>query len=118
MHKAIDIHSHMLCREWWEIFRAHSGPRFTVERVASGTEVVHYDGVPFMTPQAAMFDYPERFRQMDKAGVAMAVLSLTGPNVQWGDDEASTRAAREHRAANVGWVLTVASPVTERDRRG
>ena len=94
MHNAIDIHSHMLCREWWEIFRAHSGPRFTVQRVASGTEVVHYDGVPFMTPQPAMFDYPERFKQMDRAGVAMAVLSLTGPNVQWGDDEASTRAAR------------------------
>jgi aminocarboxymuconate-semialdehyde decarboxylase len=94
MHKAIDVHSHMLCREWLELFRAHSGPRFTIKKVASGTEVVHFDGVPFMTPQAAMFDYPERFRAMDEAGVAMAVLSLTGPNVYWGDEEASTRAAR------------------------
>ena len=94
MQKAIDIHSHMLCREWVEIFKKHSGPRFTIKTVASGSEVVHFDGVPFMTPQPAMFDYPARFKQMDEAGVAMAVLSLTGPNVQWGDDEGSTRAAR------------------------
>jgi aminocarboxymuconate-semialdehyde decarboxylase len=93
MQKAIDVHSHMLCREWFEIFRAHSGPRFTIRQVAAGAEVVHFDGVPFMTPQKEMFDYAERFKGMDEAGVAMAVLSLTGPNVQWGDDEASTRAA-------------------------
>ena len=31
---------------------------------------------------------------MDAAGVGMAVLSLTGPNVYWGDAEASSQAAR------------------------
>jgi aminocarboxymuconate-semialdehyde decarboxylase len=89
VHNAIDVHSHMLCREWLELFRAHSGPRFSIKRLASGYEVIHFDGVPFMTPQPAMFDYPERFRAMDAAGVAMAV-----PNVYWGDEEASSRAAR------------------------
>jgi aminocarboxymuconate-semialdehyde decarboxylase len=47
-----------------------------------------------MTPQPTMFDYPSRLAAMDKAGVGMAILSLTGPNVYWGDAKASSSAAR------------------------
>lgn len=94
MQKTIDVHAHMLCTEWLELFRKHSGTRFTIKQVASGAEVIHFDGVPFMTPQKEMFDYPARIRDMKAAGVDMAVLSLTGPNVYWGDAEASLRAAR------------------------
>ena len=47
-----------------------------------------------MTPQPTMFDYPARLAAMDKAGVGMAILSLTGPNVYWGDAKASSSAAR------------------------
>jgi aminocarboxymuconate-semialdehyde decarboxylase len=94
MQKAIDVHAHMLCAEWLELFRKHSGARFTVEQAASGAEVIHFDGVPFMTPQKEMFDYPARIRDMQQAGVDMAILSLTGPNVYWGDAESSLRAAR------------------------
>jgi aminocarboxymuconate-semialdehyde decarboxylase len=94
VHPAIDVHSHMLCREWLELFKAHSGPRFSIRTVAGGREVIHADGVPFMTPQPEMFDYAARFKAMDAAGVEMAVLSLTGPNVYWGDADASSRAAR------------------------
>jgi len=91
---AIDIHSHMLCEEWLTLFKAHSGPRFSIRRVMGGAEVIHAEGVPFMTPTPAMFDYHARFAAMDAAGVSMAVLSLTGPNVYWGDAESSARAAR------------------------
>ncbi len=91
---AIDMHSHMLCKEWLDLFKAHSGPRFSIEKVMGGNEVIHADGVPFMTPRPDMFDYPARFKAMDEAGVDMAVLSLTGPNVYWGDADASSRAAR------------------------
>ena len=94
MQAAIDIHSHMLCEEWLALFKAHSGPRFSIRRVMGGAEVIHAEGVPFMTPTPAMFDYHARFAAMDAAGVSMAVLSLTGPNVYWGDAEASARAAR------------------------
>lgn len=93
-HPAIDIHSHMLCREWLDLFKAHSGPRFQIKPVLGKQEVIHADGVPFMTPTAPMFDYPARLKAMDDAGVAMAVLSLTGPNVYWGDAQASSQAAR------------------------
>lgn len=93
-HPVIDMHSHMLSREWLELFKAHKGPRFTIETVLGGKEVIHADGVPFMTPQPLMFDYPGRLKAMDEAGVDMAILSLTGPNVYWGDAEASSAAAR------------------------
>ncbi len=94
MQIAIDVHSHMLCREWLDLFKAHSAPRFTIKEVVGGKQVIHYDGVPFMTPEDRMFDYDARFKAMDEAGVDMAILSLTGPNVYWGDAEASSQAAR------------------------
>lgn len=93
MHNAIDVHSHMLCEEWLALFKTHSGPRFSIRTVTGGKEVIHADGVAFMTPTPGMFDYPARFKAMDAAGVGMAVLSLTGPNVYWGDAEVSSRAA-------------------------
>ena len=46
-----------------------------------------------------MFDYALRFKAMDAAGVDMAVLSLTGPNVFWGTHETSLKAARIANAA-------------------
>ena len=94
MQQAIDVHSHMLCQEWLDLFRAHSGGRFSIRQVTGGKEVIHYDGVAFMTPEQRMFDYGQRLAAMDEAGVGMAVLSLTGPNVYWGDAHASTRAAQ------------------------
>lgn len=90
----IDVHSHMLCQEWLDILRAHGAPRITMGRAASGKEWIYSDGVQFMLPIPAMFDYEHRFAAMDQAGVAMAILSLTGPNVYWGDEHASTAAAR------------------------
>jgi aminocarboxymuconate-semialdehyde decarboxylase len=75
----------MLCQEWLDLFKANCGSRFTIQKVVGGAEVIHYDGVAFMTPQPTMFDYPARLAAMDKAGVGMAILSLTGPNVYWGD---------------------------------
>jgi aminocarboxymuconate-semialdehyde decarboxylase len=83
----------MLCQEWLELFKSNCGPRFTIQKVVGGADVIHYDGVAFMTPQKTMFDYPSRLAAMDKAGVGMAILSLTGPNVYWGDAKASSRAA-------------------------
>jgi aminocarboxymuconate-semialdehyde decarboxylase len=124
LHPAIDIHSHMLCPEWLDLFKAHSAPRFSIRKVLGGKEVIHADGVPFMTPQPEMFDYDSRFAAMDKAGVEMAVLSLTGPNVYWGDAGASSAAARAindsfaeaHRAwpARIRWLASLPMQFPER----
>ncbi len=47
-----------------------------------------------MTPLPEMFDYELRIRNMDRAGVDMAIVSLTCPNVYWGDAATSLEAAR------------------------
>ncbi|MBC7781305.1 MAG: amidohydrolase [Proteobacteria bacterium] len=100
MHPAIDVHSHMLCIEWLDLIRTHGGPKFTVAEVAdTGKTWIHLDGVRFMFPQPEMFDYDQRLAAMDAAGVAVAVLSLTGPNVYWGDAAVSVQAARVMNAS-------------------
>jgi aminocarboxymuconate-semialdehyde decarboxylase len=42
-----------------------------------------------------MWDYDKRIAAMDKAGVDVAIVSLTSPNVYWGEREVSLRAARQ-----------------------
>jgi aminocarboxymuconate-semialdehyde decarboxylase len=46
-------------------------------------------------PQPGHFDYELRIQAMDAAGIDMSIVSLTCPNVYWGNEEISTRAARE-----------------------
>jgi aminocarboxymuconate-semialdehyde decarboxylase len=99
MHGVIDVHSHMLCNEWLDLLEARGGPHMTYGPAASGANWVFRDGIPFMRPIPAMFDYPGRIAAMDAAGVAIAVLSLTGPNVYWGDEDASSNAARVTNAS-------------------
>jgi aminocarboxymuconate-semialdehyde decarboxylase len=84
----------MLSRDWLELLEGYGSPRFVVRTAEDGGPVIYYDGVPLMAPKEPMFDYDYRMKQMDKAGVDMAILSLTGPNVYWGGEEISARAAR------------------------
>jgi len=90
----IDVHTHMLNHDWLELLERHGGPRFTLREVAGGRRAIHLDGAPFMTPVPAMFDYDLRVKNMSRARVDMAVVSLTCPNVYWGDAEVSVAAAR------------------------
>jgi aminocarboxymuconate-semialdehyde decarboxylase len=90
----IDVHTHMLNNEWLALLEHHGGPRYALKEVAGGRRAIHLDGAPFMTPVPAMFDYDLRVKNMGKAGVDLAVVSLTCPNVYWGDAEVSLAAAR------------------------
>jgi aminocarboxymuconate-semialdehyde decarboxylase len=94
MTPAIDVHTHMLNRDWLELLRAHGRPRYEVRPSLDAPEGIFLDGAPFMTPQPGHFDYPERIRRMDAAGVDLAIISLTCPNVYWGGREVSLKAAR------------------------
>ncbi len=90
----IDVHTHMLSEEWVQRLKTHGGPRHDVREVKGGLQVVHLDGAPFMTLTPGMFDYDLRIRDMDAAKVDIAVVSLTCPNVFWGDAETSLETAR------------------------
>jgi aminocarboxymuconate-semialdehyde decarboxylase len=51
-------------------------------------------GAPFFTITPPMWDYDLRIQDMDAAGVDIAIVSLTCPNVYFGDAATSLRAAR------------------------
>ena len=90
----IDVHTHMLNRNWLELLRKHGRPRYAVAKSMDAPEGIFLDGAPFMTPQPGHFDYDERIKVMDAAKVDMAILSLTCPNVYWGGPEISLEAAK------------------------
>ena len=93
----IDVHTHMLGQEWFKVIQEHGGPSYTVKEVKTlrGPQLgLHRDGALFMTVFPEMLDYDLRVKDMDKAGVDISVVSLTCPNVFWGDKEISSHAAR------------------------
>jgi aminocarboxymuconate-semialdehyde decarboxylase len=90
----IDVHTHMLNREWLELLRRHGKPRYELRKSLDAAEGIFLDGAPFMTPQPGHFDYDLRIKAMDAAKVDLAILSLTCPNVYWGGEQVSLEAAR------------------------
>jgi aminocarboxymuconate-semialdehyde decarboxylase len=92
--KAIDVHTHMLNKEWLELLRKHGAPRYEVRKSLDAPEGIMLDGAPFMTPMPGHFDWELRIAEMDKAKVDLAIVSLTCPNVYWGGEATSLAAAR------------------------
>ena len=90
----IDIHTHMLTLEWIELLRTHGGGKYSVKKTKANQDAVHLYDAPFMTLMRGMWDYDMRIENMNKAGVDIAVVSLTCPNVYWGDRDISIKAAR------------------------
>ena len=90
----IDVHTHMLDREWLRLLRAKGAPRYDVGPITADLDGIYHAGALFMTPMPGHFDYDLRVADMDAAGVDLAIVSLTCPNVYWGDAEVSLAAAR------------------------
>ena len=103
----IDVHTHMLTEAWVKLLEQHGKPRYSLETVKGGLRAIHLDGAPFMTPVPPMFDWKQRIANMDKAGVDIAVTSLTCPNSFFGSAEVSLKAAQvmndDMAAAQKAW---------------
>lgn len=101
----IDIHTHMYTRRWLDALKASGDPDTVV--VPGNPESIAYRGVNYATLAANMFDWEARIAQMDAAGVDIAVISLTAPNVYWGTLQQSAAAARiandEYAEAQARW---------------
>ena len=95
MSPVIDVHTHMLSKEWVAQLEKHGKPRYTVKTVPGGLRAIHLEGSPFMTLLPNMFDWEARIDNMTKAQVDIAVVSLTCPSVYWGGEKVSTQAARQ-----------------------
>lgn len=90
----IDVHTHMLTRDYLDLLAKHGGDKYDVKPTSAGQESVHREGVPFMTLMEEMWDYDLRIKDMDKAGVDIAIVSLTCPSAYFGDKTVSQKAAR------------------------
>lgn len=90
----IDVHTHMLTREYLALLETHGAPQYRRVTNAAGEETIQRLGAPFFTLTEPMWDYSLRIRDMDRAGVDIAIVSLTCPNAYFGDAEASLAAAR------------------------
>ena len=113
----IDVHTHMLTREYLGFLGEHGGPKYECKPTKAGQESIWMHGAPFMTLMPEMWDYEARIRDMDKAGVDLAIVSLTCPNAFFGDQDVSVRAAtmvndsmREQQRANpdrIAWFTSL-----------
>ena len=84
----------MLTEAWVKLLEQHGKPHYTLQTVKGGLRAIHLDGAPFMTPVPPMFDWEQRIANMDKAGVDIAITSLTCPNTFFGSAETSLKAAQ------------------------
>src|SRR6266851_6258145 len=83
----------MLNEAYLRLLKRH-GMGYQVKKVLGGQTGIVKDGAPFMTLTPGMFDYEARIGAMDAAGVDIAVVTLTSPNVFWGSGKVSLQAAR------------------------
>ncbi len=90
----IDVHTHIYTREWLDLLRREGG-HYSLKMRPDNTEEIFRDETPVAIPQPGHFDYGLRLEQMDAAGIDLSIVSLTCPNVYWGDEDVSCRAARE-----------------------
>jgi aminocarboxymuconate-semialdehyde decarboxylase len=90
----IDVHTHNFTRGWMELLRQHGG-HYTLKMRPDGREEIFRGETPVAIPQPGHFDYDLRIRVMDESGIDLSIVSLTCPNVYWGGEDVSCRAARE-----------------------
>ena len=92
--------------------RSASGGKYEIKKTKAGQYSIFHDGVPFMTLFSGMWDYDERIRAMDAARVDVAVVSLTSPNVYWGERATSLKAAQNGQRFDGRTAARQARPVS------
>ncbi|MEY2619871.1 MAG: hypothetical protein RL522_2873 [Pseudomonadota bacterium] len=90
----IDVHTHMFTPKWLELLKAEGG-EYNLKTRPDGQQEIFRGDTPVVIPQKGHFDYALRIEQMDKAGIDISIVSLTCPNVYWGNEDVSCRAAIE-----------------------
>jgi aminocarboxymuconate-semialdehyde decarboxylase len=93
----IDVHTHAFTRHFMDVLKTKGGIYNLQTRPDGQIEIFRGD-TPVAIPQAGHFDYELRLRVMDQAGIDVSVVSLTCPNVYWGDEAVSRDVARDSNA--------------------
>lgn len=95
----VDVHTHMMCQEWLDLLAQNAAPKYRLGKTPAGQDSIFMWDAPFVTLFDEMFDFEKRIANMDKAGVDLAIVSLTCPSASFGDEIVSTRAAQIMNAA-------------------
>ncbi len=90
----IDVHTHMFTTKWLELLKREGGI-YSIKTRPDGQQEIFRGNTPVVIPQRGHFDYDLRVKHMDAAGIDVSVVSLTCPNVYWGNEGVSCRAAIE-----------------------
>jgi len=90
----IDVHTHMFTTKWLELLKREGG-QYNIQTRPDGQQEIFRGNTPVVIPQKGHFDWELRIQHMDQAGIDVSVVSLTCPNVYWGGEEVSVRAAVE-----------------------
>lgn len=90
----IDVHTHMFTTKWLELLKNESRI-YNIKTRPDGQQEIFRGDTPVVIPQKGHFDWELRIQHMDQAKIDVSVVSLTCPNVYWGGEEVSVRAARE-----------------------
>jgi len=92
--KAIDVHTHMYARSWQDVIRKANDPHIQLSTGPGGVDSMFYLWANVGTLPDEMFDWDLRIRRMDEAGVDLALISLSSPNVYLAEREHSLKAAQ------------------------
>ena len=90
----IDVHTHMFTTKWLELLKK-TGGTYNIKTRPDGQDEIFRGDTPVVIPQKGHFDWELRIQAMDAAGIDVSVVSLTCPNVYWGGEDVSVRAAVE-----------------------
>lgn len=88
-----DIHTHHYTPGFFETVRS-SGGEFSFGTDPTGRTIITYKGSRFFGVQPAMTDVKQRLDAMDRAGIDVAVISLSTPNVFFTTGERQAFVAR------------------------
>ena len=78
----IDIHTHMFNTSW--IKAISKNLKYGTTEV-KGNPMIALAGRPYMPIEREMLDYEQRIKDMNSAGVDVAIVSLTTPSVYWAE---------------------------------
>jgi aminocarboxymuconate-semialdehyde decarboxylase len=101
----IDVHTHMYTRGWQQAVHNANDPHIKLTPGPNGADSMFYMWSSVGVLGNEMFDWELRIRKMDEAGVDLALISLSSPNVFLVEREHSVKAAR---AANDDFAAAAA----------
>jgi aminocarboxymuconate-semialdehyde decarboxylase len=90
----IDLHTHYYPASYFESIRTLGAPDYTFATDAAGTTVIQFRGTRFFGIQPPMTDPSRRIEDMDRAGIGIQVLSVSVPNVFFGEEKTEPAIAR------------------------